>query len=387
MNAPQRSALVVILSALILAGGLVLAPLWPSLVLAAWFAALVRPVHRRVATWLRGRQRAAAVLTVSLVFTLLLPVVGAGFSLTYGAIDLVHRITTSEGGKRALQRLVSDRPAIGDISALSPNLAPGPPAAERAPDRRDLITRVLRPERLYQLVREHGGQAYRALQVVAGATARAILGVFLFIFAAYSFLVSGPAWYRFAAHHAPIAPHHLRRLTDAFTETGRGLLIGVGLTALAQGTVATVAYLALRIPSALVLGLMTVLGSLIPSVGSALVWVPVAAGLALSGRWIGALVLALVGMLVIGTIDNLLRPFFSRLGALQLPTFLLFAAVFGGLALFGGWGLLMGPLLLRLAREALLLSREAGLFHPAAAAPPAPETAEARAPVAAPGSP
>ena len=131
-------------------------------------------------------------------------------------------------------------------------------------------------------------------------TARALLGLFLFIFGAYSFLVSGPAWYHASLRYSPIAPRALRRLMQAFNETGRGLLIGVGLTALAQGTVATIAYLILRIPSAFVLGLLTAIGSLVPSVGSALVWVPVAAGLALTGRWVASLVLVAIGVLVIG---------------------------------------------------------------------------------------
>ena len=432
MNTAPR-ALVLVLSVLILAGAVVLAPLWPPLLLAAWFAVLVRPLQRRFSRWLGGRHRGAAALTVGLLLAILIPLIGMGVSLGYSAFELVERITTSEGGKRALQRLVLDRPmpvsavlapmtksverafigASGSVSdggspgasgsasdggsapdgglaaagraasaprpeSVQPALQPAQPSkpaaaptqpaqaldASRSPLVSSQWSALLRPERIIQLVREHGGQAYRALQVVAGATARALLGLFLFIFGAYSFLVSGPAWYHASLRYSPMAPRALRRLMQAFNETGRGLLIGVGLTALAQGTVATIAYLILRIPSAFVLGLLTAIGSLVPSVGSALVWVPVAAGLALTGRWVASLVLVAIGVLVIGTIDNILRPLFSRIGALQLPTFLLFLAIFGGVILFGGWGLLLGPLLLRLAREALAIAREMQVFRP-----------------------
>ncbi|MEO8877725.1 MAG: AI-2E family transporter, partial [Polyangiaceae bacterium] len=148
-------------------------------------------------------------------------------------------------------------------------------------------------------------------------------------------------------------------------ETGRGLLVGVGLTGLVQGVIATVAYFALGVPRALVLGLLTCLASVIPSVGTALVWVPIAIGLGLSGRTGSAAILVGIGVLVIGTIDNVLRPVFSRFGKLELPSFVLLVSIFGGLALFGTWGFLLGPLLVRLAKEALIISREERSMPPA----------------------
>ena len=152
----------------------------------------------------------------------------------------------------------------------------------------------------------------------------------------------------------------VRRLAGAFHETGRGLLVGVGLTGLVQGVVATITYVALSIPSALVLGILTTVASLLPSVGTALVWIPVAGGLAFSGRYVAAGILTAVGVLVIGTVDNVMRPVFSRFGRLNLPTYVLFLAIFGGLAFFGAAGLLLGPLLVRLGVEALAIARDEG---------------------------
>ena len=105
----------------------------------------------------------------------------------------------------------------------------------------------------------------------------------------------------------------------------------------------------------------TILVSLIPSVGTALVWVPVAAGLALTGRLVAAAVLAAVGLLIVSTVDNLLRPVLARYGHLHLPTYVVFLAIFGGLALFGAAGLVLGPLLVRLGAEAAAIAREEGL--------------------------
>ncbi len=84
-------------------------------------------------------------------------------------------------------------------------------------------------------------------------------------------LVDGVRYYRWIEDHAPLARERTRRLADAFNETGRGLFVSVGLTGLVQGILATVAYFALGVPRALVLGLLTCVASLIPSIGTALV--------------------------------------------------------------------------------------------------------------------
>ena len=105
------------------------------------------------------------------------------------------------------------------------------------------------------------------------------------------------------------------------------------------------------------LGLLTCVASLIPSVGTALVWVPIAVGLALAGRTGSAAIMAVVGVVVIGTVDNVMRPVFARFGKLELSTFVLLTSIFGGLAIFGTWGLLLGPLFARLAKEALVMAR------------------------------
>lgn len=185
----------------------------------------------------------------------------------------------------------------------------------------------------------------------------ALLGLFVFVYAIYVFLVDGPALLSWLEDHSPLRLEHTRRFAAAFQETGRGLLVGVGLTGLAQGLVATITYFALGVPRALVLGLLTCVASLLPSIGTALVWAPVAIGLALAGKLVAAAVMAGIGIVVIGTIDNVLRPVFSRFGELELSTFVLLTSIFGGLAAFGAGGLLLGPLFARLAKEALILAR------------------------------
>jgi len=314
-------------------------PMWAPLVLAAWFAVLAEPLIGRV-RFLGGRHRAAAALTVLMFLLLLIPIGVLVISMIGGVAELLHAVRESEGGLGALQALIDGAPQPGAA-------APEPWSTER------VVT----------IVRSYGERAYGVLSMVAGAATKAVIGVFVFGVGAYVMLAYGKQWRAWFLEHSPLPPHQLERYGAAFAETGRGLLVGVGLTAVAQAVVATITYVALGITRALVLGLVTFFAGLIPTIGTALVWVPVAAGLALSGRTGAAIILAVVGVVVISSIDNLLRPALARWGNLKLPMFVVMVAMFGGLALLGAWGLVLGPLLVRLAVEALEISRDDRLFR------------------------
>src|SRR6185369_15582543 len=115
------------------------------------------------------------------------------------------------------------------------------------------------------LVQQYGAKVLGLLGGALGAAAVVLVGLFVFLYATYVFLLDGPGYRDWLVEHAPFEPSRAGRLAAAFDETGRGLFVGVGLTGLTQGAVATVAYLALGVPRALVLGLFTCIASVIPS--------------------------------------------------------------------------------------------------------------------------
>jgi len=329
----QQSTRVVCI-ALAAFGLVALGPMWPPLLLAVWFSGLARRPAQWLSRSLGEKHRAAALVSTLLVLVIVLPIVLVGTSLVTGAIQFARLLSTSTTARSAIEAIVSPDGSQGN-------------AAD-----------IFSVHSLVQWVREYGAQAGTALAAVLGATIRGAIGLFVFVFGSYTFLVDGPVAYRWFSDRLGIAPAHLDRLAAAFHETGRGLLVGVGLTGLAQGALATMTYIVLGVPRALVLGFLTCLGALIPSVGTALVWLPVAAALALTGRWGAALAMTFVGAFVIGTIDNVLRPLLTRYGKLQCPTFVLVVSIFGGLVIFGGWGLVLGPLAARMAIEALEILRD-----------------------------
>jgi predicted PurR-regulated permease PerM len=320
------------------AAALTLVPLWAPLLLASWMAMVVRPLHARLVRRVKGSGRAAAVVTVLLVVLSLAPLVVMSLSLIGAAADLVQRAQSSGGVREALQTLLASESM--------------PAGSQFSPDQFKLDA-----QQVMGFAQRLGGGALNAVTTFFGAATAATIAAFVFVYGFYTFLVDSRRCHAWIVDHSPLERWQTLRLSAAYAETGRGLLIGVGLTALVQGGVATIGYVVIGVPQALVFGLVTMFAALIPSVGTGLVWAPLTLGLAVAGRMGEAAAVLVLGC-VISVADNFIRPALSRHARLDLPTFLLFVAMLGGIAMFGTWGLLLGPLCVRLGVEALRLGRE-----------------------------
>jgi predicted PurR-regulated permease PerM len=333
----RPTALTWIAGLLTLAAVITLAPLWVPLVLGVWSAHLCGGIARRLTRIVGNRRPVAAAVTIGLLLVVLVPFGLAVASLVVSGVELIRKLSTSDQLQSALQSLVSDSgEAGGNVS----------------------IGALLDPRHLVSLAREHGVQAWALAKTFAGASADFAVQLFVYLLTTYAVLANGEEMWTWVVERAPLEPRVLERFRGAFHETGRGLIIGNGGTALAQALVAFIAYAALGVPRALILAQMTFFASFIPSFGTALVWVPVAGGLVFTGAYGKAAILVAVGILVIGTIDNVMRPVFARWGNLELPVFIQIISIFGGFVVFGAWGFLLGPLIFRLAKEALDIHRD-----------------------------
>jgi predicted PurR-regulated permease PerM len=187
------------------------------------------------------------------------------------------------------------------------------------------------------------------------ATFSALLGCVFMIMAMYFVLRHWPLLVRRAEELLPLQPRHSRALLEEFRTAGRTTLLGTVVTGLVQGALAAVGYWVLGVPEPAFLGAATAVASLLPVVGTVLVWVP--AGLFLIatgevGRGIAELAYGVV--IVVGLSDYFIRP---RLvgGESNMPVLLTLIALFGGLEVFGIIGLILGPVLMDLALATLRL--------------------------------
>jgi predicted PurR-regulated permease PerM len=313
-----------------------LLPFWPWLVLALWTGSLARPLLQRLTRAIHGRRGAAGVLTLGLLVVAFTPLVVGIASVAPDVYDLAQRALASDSGRGALVELVTT-----------------------SSEGNGATTTHLEWEKLMELLRAHGQEAWSVASLLASALGTAGLGILVFFAATYACMVHGPEAYQWLQRQIPLAPERIDRVRDAFQETGRGLLYSVALTGLLQAALATLGYALLGVPRALALGLATFLTSLIPAIGPFLVWGPVAVGLWLAGQGTKAAILAALCTIIVAPADNFLRPMLARRGSLQLHPWLVFFSMLGGVVTIGGWGIMLGPLVFRLAFEFADLAREA----------------------------
>ena len=135
------------------------------------------------------------------------------------------------------------------------------------------------------------------------------------------------------------------RLFSRIGDTIYATIYGTLAVSSAQGVLGGLMFWWLGLSAPLLWGVVMALLAVVPVLGAFIVWIPAALFLVLEGNWGKALILALWGMFVVGTVDNLLRPILVG-NRLKLHTVLAFMSVVGGLILFGPAGLILGPLAL-----------------------------------------
>ena len=186
----------------------------------------------------------------------------------------------------------------------------------------------------------------------------AVVQTFFVIFTMYYLFRDGERLRAALRYALPVEGPQASEIFQRASEVIGASVYGVLVIAAIQGTIGGIAFWLLSLPSALLWGVVMILLSMIPMAGAFIVWVPAAIYLAATGHWVKALILTLVGLFVIGTIDNFLRP--KLVGEkTRLHELLIFFSVLGGLQVFGILGLVLGPVVVALTLTFLEVFRKA----------------------------
>jgi predicted PurR-regulated permease PerM len=180
--------------------------------------------------------------------------------------------------------------------------------------------------------------------VLVRDTFRIILLFLLMIFALFYFLRDGTQMVAFIKRVSPLRERQEDYIIESLKRVSRGVLMGCLLVAVLQGIVGGIALSICGIPGVF-WGAMTAFCSLVPVVGTGIIWVPAAVYLFITGQWQLGLFLTLWFSLIVVSIDTFLRPYFMREAA-RVSTFYIFIAILGGISAFGMLGILYGPLIL-----------------------------------------
>jgi predicted PurR-regulated permease PerM len=311
---------------------------WPvvtPVLIAAVFAVVLAPLTTRVETWLGGRARLApALVTLGSLVVVLAPVTAIGV-LTL----LELRGVEGSGFGSAVRSLAGSlilvaQRAGGGLSSLGV----------------DMSTSSLRSsleEGVQGLLVKLGSSAGGVLT----ATPDLLVGAFLFVIALYFWLRDGQAALQALRGALPFPEEETALLFRGVRDAARGVLISQLFTGAVQ-TALTMGFLfALQVPGAFLWGILAFVLSFIPLFGTTPVTLGAAVYLFTSGRN-GAALVMLVGMVLVGASDNVVRPLVAS-GSGHLHPLLTLVAIFGGLAALGASGIVFGPIMAALAVWAL----------------------------------
>ncbi len=322
----------------------ILKPFVGSLLWAALVAFLLFPLNRRLRAGLRGRKTLAALLlTLAAVIVVVVPTVVFGVLFTSQASALLGQLQAS-AAERQIQ-------GAGDLSAVVDGLARRIGSLVPVPVDQIRAEILAAGEQFAQSVLAMGGSLVASL---IGLVVAVVVALFVLFF----FLRDGEQMVGRAMVLVPLDERRKTHLLDHLAGVTRAVVLGSLVVALVQGTLIGIGFALAGVPSPVVFGVLAVVASLVPLLGTTLVWVPTALWSGLSGHWGVALFLAIWGVAVVSSADNVIRPLFisSRAKISTLPVFI---GLLGGIAAFGPIGIFLGPVVVALVLALLEFAEEA----------------------------
>ncbi|MEP7162596.1 MAG: AI-2E family transporter [Candidatus Moraniibacteriota bacterium] len=206
---------------------------------------------------------------------------------------------------------------------------------------------TLTTERVLADIQRFSQNALGLLEAAYQSVTSFFFWVFVMFFTLYYFLIDGRKTLAYFMSLSPLRNEHEKLLVEKFISISRATLKGTLVVGVIQGLLGGIAFWIVGIPSPAIWGLLMILLSIIPLVGSAIVWIPAAIILLLMGNiWQGVFLFA-VGFGVISVIDNILRPKLVGKDTQMHPLMVFFASL-GGISFFGLPGFIIGPIIVSL---------------------------------------
>ncbi|KAF1022765.1 MAG: putative transport protein [Paracidovorax wautersii] len=360
MNTPalQRTVFLLLLCAVTAAFWVILWPFIGAVFWAVVLAILFNPVHRRFLARMPRRRNLTALLTLSVALLIvILPLLVLTASLIQEAVLVYQRVQSGQlnfgayfeqiiGVMPAWVLSLLDRVGLGDLASLQTKLSQGAAQASQF------------------LAAQAINIGQNTLQFIVS------FGVMLYLL--FFLLRDGRALVARLIEAIPLEPTHKRELIAKFITVTRATVKGNVVVALTQGILGGLAFWTLGIQGALLWTVLMAFLSLLPAIGAGLIWGPVAIYFLATGSIVAGLGLIAYGVLVIGMVDNVLRPILVGKDT-RMPDYVVLISTIGGMSLMGITGFVIGPVIAALFMAAweLFVGRQA-LEDVAEAAPASP---------------
>jgi predicted PurR-regulated permease PerM len=319
----------------------ILSPFINVLVLAIILASIFNPLQLYLVRRFKGRKNLAALVIVLIItFAIVIPVFVFISTLVTQGLETVNKTNDwLQAGK--LNELIRDPRLNLYLSKLHEKI----PFLD--------VNKTSLANDLLNLSKSLGQFLLGKVAVILSNVADLVAQFFVMVFIAYYLIRDGREMVGNIRYYIPMRAEQEDKIIDGIRVVAKSVLLGTFLTAVCQGFVGGVALQILGFPG-LFWGTMMALASLIPIVGCYLVWVPIAVYLAILGEMKSAIFLSVWSAVLLGIIDNFLRPFFMK-GKSKMSPFYIFLAILGGVQYFGLKGILYGPLILSFAMIMLFI--------------------------------
>ncbi len=331
--------------------------LWPFIVPIAWamcLATVAGGLYRRVASRLGRPRLAATIVTLVVAVFVIAPLVVVGGAVAQEAVALSRevesgrKVVASDGTPPSADRwdtFFAEHPSLDEVRAnVDRKLAPF-----------DTDLRAV----LDASAGEIGQPFARGALSVAYGGLTILFGFLIMLATLYVLLRDGDAIRQIVIDVLPLSEADSREILETLRSTAFAAIVGGLATAAVQGTLGGLAFWVTGVPSPVLWGFVMTVLSLLPVGGSAFVWAPVAAYFIATGSPVEGWFLVAFGVLVVGSVDNFLRPWLIRkAGAGGVHPLLLFFGVFSGIGLFGASGIVFGPLLTAIVLSVIRVYRD-----------------------------
>jgi len=308
----------------------ILQPFLVALIWAAILATVFHPVFETLSRRWKRPELAGVLACVLITVVIILPVLVLLVLLAGESVQAYHYLQDrSQTG--SLPRLESLTESAAYEWLRAKLLMLGMPE----PDLRSIAVKAA--ETISQFLVRHSSSVFSGF-------ATFLFNFVVMMVGTYYMFLSGPALMEELRRLSPLRREHEDKIIAKFTEITRATFEGNLMTALLQGIAGGLVFLGFGLPSPLLWGAVMTFLSLVPLVGTALVWGPVVIYYLLTGQWARGAILFFLCAVVVGSIDNFIKPMLIRRRA-QIPTIWVFVGVMGGVGAFGFLGFVLGPLM------------------------------------------
>ncbi len=305
---------------------MMIAGFFMAILMAAIFSGLLYPIYSKLVKSTRGKTSLASIITLLFfIFVIIIPIGGI----------LVIVVDQAIAASESIGPVLKEK--IGDQNTILDRVNEIPVVQQFFPEHDKFVATV------ESVIAGIGKFVINNLGHISSGAVNFFFDFFVMLFTMYYFLIYGKNYLAWLLYMLPLKSEEENLLLSKFTTVTRATLKGTFVIGLVQGTMGGIAMWVAGIPNTLFWGVIMAVASIIPAVGPAIIWAPAGIYLVVIGDVVAGIGLILFGAIVIGNIDNLIRP--KLVGKeTELPDLMIFFGTLGGLAVFGAAGIIIGPI-------------------------------------------